>query len=124
MGQGAGRLCARDSESLRTDIDPESYHRIVQMNSTLPETTRNSISTATVAVPMAILRQLQGIKILDRMTGLQDWVLAATAAALSDYCGHKAICINVETHGRQDISAQLNTTRTMGWFTCINALLS
>lgn len=120
---------ARTLDDHVPNLEPEavtknlkSYHRIVDASPDAPQTNPDSISKKTVAIPMALLRTLNGRKIADRITGLQDWVLAAVARALSGYYGHTAICINVETHGRKEISSQLDTTRTMGWFTCINTL--
>src|SRR5437868_11202666 len=53
-------------------------------------------------------------------TEINDVLIAAAAAALSDWIGRQYILIDVEGHGRQEIFEDLDVSRTVGWFTTVH----
>ncbi len=50
-------------------------------------------------------------------TQINDLLLAALAIALSQTFGQLSHVITLEGHGREPIAAQIDTSRTVGWFT-------
>jgi non-ribosomal peptide synthase protein (TIGR01720 family) len=50
-------------------------------------------------------------------TEINDILLAALAMGFEQWCGAEQLIINLEGHGREDIVADLDVTRTVGWFT-------
>ncbi|WP_367866609.1 non-ribosomal peptide synthase/polyketide synthase [Pedobacter sp. WC2423] len=48
---------------------------------------------------------------------INDVLLSALAVALSKWSGISRISIGLEGHGREDIMAGIDTSRTVGWFT-------
>lgn len=48
-----------------------------------------------------------------------DILLTALACALRDWTGRSATLVDLEGHGREDLFAHLDITRTVGWFTSI-----
>jgi len=50
-------------------------------------------------------------------TEINDILLCALAMTLSEWNHTAAIVIGLEGHGREDISADIDTSRTIGWFT-------
>ena len=55
-------------------------------------------------------------------TEINDILLAALAATLSSWSGKEKVCIGLEGHGREDINAAIDTSRTVGWFTSLYPL--
>ncbi|WP_277670070.1 non-ribosomal peptide synthetase/type I polyketide synthase [Saccharomonospora viridis] len=52
-------------------------------------------------------------------TGLHEFLLTAFARALRDVTGADEFGIVLEGHGREDIAADLDITRTVGWFSSL-----
>src|SRR5262249_28287913 len=52
-------------------------------------------------------------------TRIQELLLAALAAALRAWTGAACLLVDVEGHGRDEIAAGLDVSRTVGWFTSI-----
>ena len=50
-------------------------------------------------------------------TRINDLLLAALARAIAIWCGRDDIAIELEGHGREDIFADADITRTVGWLT-------
>ena len=48
-----------------------------------------------------------------------DALLSALAVALSEWAGPGKFVVNLEGHGREEISPSLDVSRTVGWFTSI-----
>ena len=107
-------------ETAKNLPDISRYHAVIIDEPDQSLTMPANLGTTDLNIPMASLEPLQNTKINNVMVGLQDWVLAALARTLSAYSKQNAICINVESHGRQDISSAVNINRTMGWFTSLN----
>jgi hypothetical protein len=55
-------------------------------------------------------------------TQINDLLLAALAMTLTRWCGG-AVLVDVEGHGREDVGADLDVSRTVGWFTTIFPVL-
>lgn len=104
------------------DFAPDDFHPVAVPGPDQSPTTPDSIGSVELQIESAAIRPLQGRKINNRIVGLQEWVLAALAITMSEYCGRQAICINVESHGREDINDNINVTRTLGWFTSVNSI--
>jgi amino acid adenylation domain-containing protein/non-ribosomal peptide synthase protein (TIGR01720 family) len=56
-------------------------------------------------------------------TGIYDILLTALAASLNDWAGKGRNIIALEGHGREEISEDLDLTRTIGWFTTLYPVL-
>ncbi|GER90177.1 hypothetical protein KDW_43390 [Dictyobacter vulcani] len=52
-------------------------------------------------------------------TQINDVLLAALAQVLTAWCGTDSILLDLEGHGREDILAGVDLSRTVGWFTSI-----
>ena len=53
---------------------------------------------------------------------IQQALLASLSQVLGEWTGRNEVRINVEGHGRQDISMGVDVSRTIGWFTSIYPL--
>ncbi|MCP4662472.1 MAG: AMP-binding protein, partial [bacterium] len=91
----------------------------------LPQDTsggRNTVdSTRTVAVTLGAEETralLQDVPAAYR-TGINDVLLAAVAWGLADCLGEKAIRIDLEGHGREEVFEGTDLSRTVGWFTSL-----
>ncbi len=56
-------------------------------------------------------------------TEINDILLCALAGTLCDWAGNNKIVIGLEGHGREPIHEDIDTSRTVGWFTTIYPLL-
>jgi non-ribosomal peptide synthase protein (TIGR01720 family) len=61
----------------------------------------------------ALLRDLPQVY----RTQINDALLAALALVARDWMGAPALLLDLEGHGREDIFADVDLTRTVGWFT-------
>ncbi|HTI07452.1 MAG TPA: amino acid adenylation domain-containing protein [Puia sp.] len=52
-------------------------------------------------------------------TGIDDVLLTALCLGLNETFGLDKIMVNMEGHGREDIGADTDVTRTIGWFTTV-----
>ena len=52
-------------------------------------------------------------------TEINDVLLTTLAQALSQWSGEPSVLIELEGHGREEISEQLDISRTVGWFTTL-----
>lgn len=52
-------------------------------------------------------------------TGINDILLTALGLTISEWSGSSRIFIDVEGHGREQISDELDVSRTIGWFTSV-----
>ena len=50
---------------------------------------------------------------------IQEVLLAALALTLREYTGEENISVTLEGHGREEIAADVNISRTVGWFTAV-----
>ncbi|MEV3967397.1 non-ribosomal peptide synthase/polyketide synthase [Streptomyces sp. NPDC050698] len=50
-------------------------------------------------------------------TQANDVLLAALGRVLCGWSGHERVLVDVEGHGREELFADLDTSRTVGWFT-------
>lgn len=53
----------------------------------------------------------------------RDLMLAAVVAGLSEWMNERRLLIELEGHGREALESNLNTSRTIGWFTSFYPLL-
>ena len=56
-------------------------------------------------------------------TEINDVLLAALGQALSRWTGSPAVLVELEGHGREDLFAELDISRTVGWFTAAYPVL-
>nr|MBA3756641.1 non-ribosomal peptide synthetase [Nitrosomonas sp.] len=52
-------------------------------------------------------------------TQVNDLLLTALASALCQWSGHEKILVDLEGHGREDLYADIDLSRTIGWFTSL-----
>ncbi|MFP3616777.1 condensation domain-containing protein, partial [Paraburkholderia sp. SIMBA_050] len=50
---------------------------------------------------------------------INDVLLAALARAVSDWSGCADVLVDLEAHGREELIADLDISRTVGWFTSL-----
>ncbi len=67
----------------------------------------------------ALLRDLPQVY----RTQINDALLAALALVARDWMGTPALLLDLEGHGREDLFADVDLTRTIGWFTTIYPVL-
>ncbi|MBP2473365.1 amino acid adenylation domain-containing protein [Crossiella equi] len=73
---------------------------------------RKSLDTeATAALREKVLGELGGT--------LEEAVLAAAGRAQAKVTGRDEVVLELESHGRADLDASVDTTRTIGWFTSL-----
>ena len=53
-------------------------------------------------------------------TGINDVLLAALARSLAAWTGGQPFLVELESHGRQDDSGDVDLSRTVGWFTALH----
>ncbi|MEM8908417.1 MAG: condensation domain-containing protein [Bacteroidota bacterium] len=56
-------------------------------------------------------------------TEIDDLLLAALALTIQEWSQMEQVVIGMEGHGREDLFPELNTTRTVGWFTSMYPIL-
>ena len=78
-----------------------------------------AVSTVTVPIPASATARL--LREVPRTIGcrVEDVLIASLARALAAWCGRASVAIDVEGHGREEIAADVDVTRTVGWFTAI-----
>jgi len=54
---------------------------------------------------------------------IQELLLAALAQALSEWTEREQVLVDVEGHGREELFADMDLSRTVGWFTSVAPLL-
>ncbi|MDB9527417.1 amino acid adenylation domain-containing protein [Oscillatoria sp. CS-180] len=52
-------------------------------------------------------------------TQINDVLLTALAQTMVQWTGHPAVCIDLESHGREDLFEGIDVSRTVGWFTSL-----
>ncbi|TGE11596.1 condensation domain-containing protein, partial [Hymenobacter elongatus] len=81
---------------------------------------RNQVQDAQVQsflLPAALTEQLLTQTHRAYGTEVQELLLTALAQALQAHWGLHTVCLTLEGHGREWIGAELDVTRTVGWFT-------
>ncbi len=82
-------------------------------------------STQTVVVGLgrpnteALLQEVPGVY----HTKINEVLLSALALALKQWSGQNAVLVDLEGHGREQISDSVDVSRTVGWFTSIYPVL-
>jgi non-ribosomal peptide synthase protein (TIGR01720 family) len=56
-------------------------------------------------------------------TQINEVLLSALAVALGEWTGQTTVLVDMEGHGREQISDQVEVSRTVGWFTTIYPVL-
>ncbi len=67
----------------------------------------------------ALLQDVPGVY----HTQINEVLLSALAVALGQWTGQQVVLVDMEGHGRQPISEQVDVSRTVGWFTSIYPVL-
>jgi amino acid adenylation domain-containing protein/non-ribosomal peptide synthase protein (TIGR01720 family) len=67
----------------------------------------------------ALLQEVPGVY----HTQINEVLLSALATALSQWSGQSAVLVDMEGHGREQVSEQVDVSRTVGWFTTIYPVL-
>ncbi|HEU4510844.1 MAG TPA: amino acid adenylation domain-containing protein [Pyrinomonadaceae bacterium] len=82
-------------------------------------------STQTVVVSLgrreteALLQEVPGVY----HTKINEVLLSALGLALKEWSGHNVALVDLEGHGREQISERVDVSRTVGWFTSIYPVL-
>ncbi|MEM6717059.1 MAG: condensation domain-containing protein, partial [Cyanobacteria bacterium P01_C01_bin.147] len=105
-----------------------SYWQNLPLASPLPldQSPGENIVAAAKMVTASLSRQqtqalLQAVSSTHR-TQINDVLLTALVQVLSDWTGRHSHLITLENHGRHagELGAELNLSRTVGWFTCLH----
>jgi amino acid adenylation domain-containing protein/non-ribosomal peptide synthase protein (TIGR01720 family) len=56
-------------------------------------------------------------------TRINDALLCALAQSLAPWLGDRKLCVELESHGREDVPAELDLSRTVGWLTSFHPVL-
>ncbi|WP_143145110.1 condensation domain-containing protein, partial [Streptomyces humi] len=52
-------------------------------------------------------------------TQINDVLLSALGVVLTEWCDAPSVVVDVEGHGREDVGADVDVSRTVGWFTSV-----
>ncbi|MBC9929146.1 non-ribosomal peptide synthetase [Chitinophaga qingshengii] len=81
------------------------------------KTTVADVQLYSAALETTLTRQLLQDSAASYHTEINDLLLAALALTLSEWNGHNKVRIGLEGHGREAIAKEVDTSRTVGWFT-------
>jgi non-ribosomal peptide synthase protein (TIGR01720 family) len=82
-----------------------------------------SVSTIRVQLETSETRRLLEAAPTTHRTTINELLLTALAKTLHDWTGASSLLVDVEGHGREDITAGLDTSGTVGWFTTISPVV-
>ncbi len=91
----------------------------IPVDSSNGENDEASADTITVSLSNEATRALLQQAPRAYRTQINDLLLTALARALSHWCGTDRVAIDLEGHGREEIGAELDLSRTVGWFTTL-----
>ncbi len=80
--------------------------------------TEGSSSTLSVTLDAASVRQLQ-VRADAQGVALHEWVLAAFVGSVGRWSNRRALCVDIEGHGRDAMETIPDASRTVGWFTSL-----
>src|SRR5947208_1166754 len=92
------------------------------------DASRDTIGTAgrlTLTLPAAVTQGLLTRVPAAFHCGIQHVLLTGLALAVAQWCGRRgrgastAVLVDVEGHGREEVSADIDLSRTVGWFTSL-----
>ncbi|MEI5101936.1 amino acid adenylation domain-containing protein [Streptomyces sp. PmtG] len=125
VGTAYGHWAARLDEHTRSgalEADLAHWRRTAAAPADLPAgrpgpNTHGAAATLTVTLDAeeteALLRQVPDVY----RTQVNDVLLSAVGRTLARWCGRDTVLIGVEGHGREDLFAHVDLSRTVGWFT-------
>ena len=87
------------------------------------ENTEASAGSITVSLSAAETRSLLQEVHSAYRTQINDLLLTSLAEAFCRWTGQPSLLVDLEGHGREQITEELDLTRTVGWFTAINPML-
>jgi non-ribosomal peptide synthase protein (TIGR01720 family) len=87
------------------------------------ENTEASARSITVSLSAAETRSLLQEVPSAYRTQINDLLLTSLAEAFCRWTGQPSLLVDLEGHGREQITEDLDLTRTVGWFTAINPML-
>ena len=110
------------SAELREEIDfwlGVANHKPEPLVVDFPDGDNSFLTTESISAGLDIVktRQLLNIVVPHYNTQLSHMLEAVLAISLSRFSGNKQIQIQIEAQGREDIGAEVNLARTIGWFT-------
>ncbi|NQD58262.1 amino acid adenylation domain-containing protein, partial [Pseudomonas sp. CM25] len=79
---------------------------------------RHAASVSTRLDAQSTRRLLQACSVAYR-TQINDLLLTALAQAVTQWSGQPEVLVRLEGHGREDLFAGIDLTRTVGWFTSL-----
>ena len=85
--------------------------------------TVGSVSTVSVALNAAETRALLSEVPRVFHTEINDLLLTALAQSFAGWTGRRTLLVDLEGHGREELFADLDLSRTVGWFTTIFPVL-
>ncbi|WP_424533408.1 amino acid adenylation domain-containing protein [Sphaerisporangium viridialbum] len=83
-----------------------------------PNTTRSSAAVTVALSESETASLLQDVPRAFH-TQINDALLSAVGAAVHAWTGDDAACVSLEGHGREDLFPDVDTSRTVGWFTSV-----
>ncbi|WGV24586.1 non-ribosomal peptide synthetase [Halotia branconii] len=111
------------SETLTTELDfwlaqssgsiplPVDYN---QQNNTVASSAQVSVSLDAEQT-RALLQEVPAVY----NTQINDVLLTALAQSFAQWTGESSLLVDVEGHGREELFADIDLSRTVGWFTCL-----
>jgi amino acid adenylation domain-containing protein/non-ribosomal peptide synthase protein (TIGR01720 family) len=75
--------------------------------------------TAGFELDASVTRALLGGPARRCQAGIEEILLCALARSLRRWAGADVVLIDLESHGREDVFAQIDVSRTVGWFTAM-----
>ncbi|WP_211961632.1 non-ribosomal peptide synthetase, partial [Cupriavidus plantarum] len=83
------------------------------------DTALRDATTSTVTLPATLTRILLTDAHSAYRTQINDLLLAAVARAVGQWQGHETTAVLLEGHGRETLFADVDVSRTVGWFTSV-----
>jgi amino acid adenylation domain-containing protein/non-ribosomal peptide synthase protein (TIGR01720 family) len=103
----------------------EPRRRVSCLPVDFPEQVNTVASARTVSVALSVQETrtlLQEVPTAYR-TQINDVLLTALVQAFAHWTGTRCLLVDLEGHGREEISARVDLSRTVGWFTTIFPVL-
>lgn len=117
-----------NSEALKQEqafwLDPRRYEAgRLPVDHSGGENTKESSEIVKVSLTEDETRALLHLVPKAYKTQINDVLLTALAQALASWTGNRLVQVDLEGHGREEIGAEVDLSRTVGWFTSFYPLL-
>ncbi|MEW6735522.1 MAG: amino acid adenylation domain-containing protein, partial [Acidobacteriota bacterium] len=103
----------------------KQYNGITSLPVDYRDGVNNQVSTDSVLVSLSVIETSALLQQVHQAyhTQINDLLLTAMVEAFSQWTGRRVLLVDLEGHGREDIIANVDLSRTVGWFTTVFPVL-